>query len=262
MNAQQTISYIAGLLTKCSSILFITGAGISADSGLPTYRGIGGLYNDKLTEDGIPVETALAGEMLLERPEITWKYLAQIEANCRNAKFNRAHEIIAQMEKHFDRICVLTQNIDGFHHAAGSGNVIDIHGDMHKLACTNCQWSMEVADYSRLEMPPKCPECSGNVRPKVVFFGEMLPEDKLIKLKQQLQIGFDICFSIGTTSVFPYISQPIVVAKYLGRPTIEINPQKTEVSSLVDIPLRMRAAEALDAIWREYKDINKENFKN
>jgi NAD-dependent deacetylase len=234
------------------SALFITGAGISADSGLPTYRGIGGLYNDKLTEDGMPVEMALAGETLKSHPEITWKYLLQIEKNCRSARFNRAHEVIAQMEKRFERVWVLTQNIDGFHQAAGSRNLIDIHGDMHKLVCMGCGWSEEVDDYVNIDLPPKCPSCGAAVRPKVVFFGEMLPEDKLVTLERQLRQGFDIYFSVGTTSVFPYISQPILAAKYLGKPTVEINPEDTGISGLVDIKLRMGAAEALDAIWEEY----------
>ncbi|MFH1397759.1 MAG: NAD-dependent deacylase [Candidatus Omnitrophota bacterium] len=250
-NNSETITKIAKLLKISKSILFITGAGISADSGLPTYRGIGGLYNDKLTEDGIPVEMALAGETLEKQPQITWKYLAQIENNCRKAKFNRGHEVIAEMEKHFERVWVLTQNIDGFHHAAGSRNIIDIHGNMHKLACMSCSWRDEVKDYSEIDIPPVCPRCAGIARPEVVFFGEMLPENKVAKLDWELMGGFDIYFSIGTTSVFPYIRQPMVAANHLGRPTVEINPEDTEISDLVDIKLRMRAAEALDAIWKE-----------
>lgn len=246
------ISRIAGLLKESKSILFITGAGISADSGLPTYRGIGGLYNDRLTEDGIPVEAALAGETLRTSPEITWKYLLQIEENCRKASFNRAHEVIAQMEKCFERVWVLTQNIDGFHQEAGSSKVIDIHGDLHKIACMKCNWRKEVADYGGMEIPPRCPECASVVRPEVVFFGEMLPEDKLAVLKRQLEQGFDIYFSVGTSSVFPYISRPIIAANYLGRPTVEINPEETEISGLAGIKLHMRAAEALGAIWEEY----------
>jgi len=244
------ITEISKLLKNCRSILFITGAGISADSGLPTYRGIGGLYNDKLTEDGIPVEMALAGETLRTHPEVTWKYLLQIEKNCRNAKFNRGHEVIAEMEKRFERVWVLTQNIDGFHHAAGSRNVIDIHGNMHKLACMSCGWRGAVEDYGLIDIPPRCPDCSGIARPEVVFFGEMLPIDKLAVLERELTRGFDIYFSIGTSSVFPYIMQPIIAAKHLNRPTIEINPEDTEISGLVDIKLRMRAAEALDKIWK------------
>lgn len=246
------IEQIVGLLKRSKSILFITGAGISADSGLPTYRGIGGLYDDKVTEDGIPVEMALAGETLEKHPEITWKYLSQIEKNCRNAKFNRAHQVIAEMERYFKRVWVLTQNIDGFHHAAGSRNVIDIHGDMHKLVCTGCWWRSTVKDYGEIDIPPLCPKCGQIARPEVVFFGELLPYEKMQVLLRELGLGFDIYFSVGTTSVFPYIQQPIIDAKSCGRPTVEINPAQTEISDVVDIKLCLRAAEALDAIWARY----------
>jgi len=247
---------VARILKKSKSILFITGAGVSADSGLPTYRGVGGLYNQGQTEEGLPIEMVLAGEMLLKRPEITWKYLAQIENNCRQAQFNRGHEIIARMEKEFERVWVLTQNIDGFHHQAGSINVIDIHGDLHKLFCKACRWQEIVDDYSHLQIPPKCPACGGLVRPDVVFFGEMLPTQKLEILQAQLQEGFDIYFSIGTTSVFPYIQQPIIDARYRKRTTVEINPAKTQVSDIVDIRISAGAADALDAIWKKYSSFS------
>ena len=247
------IRKIIQLLKGCQSIFFITGAGISADSGLPTYRGIGGLYNDKATEEGIPIETALAGETLRRHPEITWKYLSQIEKNCRQAKFNRAHQVIAEMERYFKRVWVLTQNIDGFHSAAGSKNVIEIHGNMRKLRCMKCRWRAKVKDYSQItQIPPLCPECKGVVRPEVVFFGEMLPEYECQVLSEKLAKGFDIYFSIGTTSVFPYIQQPIIAAKRLKRPTIEINPAQTEVSRLVDIKINLGAGYALDEIWKAY----------
>lgn len=186
------IEKVISLLNGCKSILFITGAGISAESGLPTYRGIGGLYNDKATEDGIPIEMALAGETLQNHPEITWKYLLKIEQRCRQATYNRAHEVIAQMEQHFKRVWVLTQNIDGFHQRAGSKNVVDIHGDAHKLVCPSCGWHAVVDDYRGVSIPPLCPECKNIVRPDVVFFGEMLPADKTQLLMRELEIGFDI----------------------------------------------------------------------
>jgi NAD-dependent deacetylase len=247
------IQSIVDVLKKAESLLFITGAGISADSGLPTYRGIGGLYNDNATEEGIPIEMALAGEMLVARPEITWKYLAQIEENCRSATYNRAHAIIAEMEQHFKRVWVLTQNIDGFHADAGSRNLIEIHGNYHHLMCTCCDWRKEVRDYCGLGIPPLGPQCQGPVRPEVVFFGEMLPQDKLQRLYEELLSGFDLYFSIGTTSVFPYIREPMVAAQHLGRPTVEIDPGQTEISDLVDIKLSMGAGKALENIWDAYQ---------
>ena len=92
------------------------------------------------------------------------------------------------------------------------------------------------------------------MRPEVVLFGEVLPESKLLTLYEQLETGFDIVFSIGTTSVFPYIAEPVRMAKRIGRPTVEINPGHSEVSYLVDLKLPLGAAEALDAIWRAYLD--------
>jgi NAD-dependent deacetylase len=248
----KSITLVTQILKHCKSILFVTGAGISADSGLPTYRGVGGLYNDKITDEGIPIEVALAGETLKSQPEITWKYLAQIEQNCRNARFNRGHEIITELENCFERVWVLTQNIDGFHRAAGSRNVIEIHGDMHELVCTKCDWRSRINDYSKIEIPPVCPECKAIVRPDVVFFGEMLPERKLAVLERELVRGFDIYFSIGTTSIFPYISQPILLAKQSGKPTVEINPGQTEISDIVGIKISLGAVCALEAIWKEY----------
>ncbi|MEI8348675.1 MAG: NAD-dependent protein deacylase [Candidatus Omnitrophota bacterium] len=249
----QKIKQIVQLLKKSTSILFITGAGISADSGLPTYRGVGGLYNDAITDEGIPIETVLAGETLKEKPALTWKYLSQIEKNCRKSSFNRGHKVIAMLEKYFQRVWVLTQNIDGFHHAAGSHNIIDIHGDMHKLLCTNCRWRSTIKDYAKIEIPPRCPCCGGIVRPEVVFFGEMLPHDKVQILLYEIRKGFDIYFSIGTTSVFPYIQEPILDAKARGCPTVEINPTDTAISDVVDIKLSLPAAKALDAIFNVLK---------
>lgn len=251
---RELISRLAGMLKKCKSILFITGAGISADSGLPTYRGIGGLYDGQLTEDGITVETALSAETLIRRPALAWKYIAMIEGRCRTAGFNRGHEVIAEMEKCFERIWVLTQNIDGFHQAAGSRNVIDIHGSVHELSCMDCGRRWKVKDYSGIEdFPPLCGGCRGTVRPEVVFFGEMLPEEKLSALERELRTGFDAYFSVGTSSVFPYIRQPMLAGRHLGRLTVEINPGLTDISGCVDIRLPMRAAVALDGLWRAYR---------
>jgi NAD-dependent deacetylase len=249
------LNQIAAALKKCQSILFITGAGISADSGLPTYRGIGGLYNNKTTDEGYPIEAALSGQMMSARPEVCWKYIYQIEKNCRGAKHNRAHEIIAEMEKYFSRLWVLTQNIDGFHHSAGSKNIIDIHGDVHKLVCTNCSYKKTVDDYSSIQIPPYCPDCGELVRPDVVLFGELLPIDKCQTLRQQLNEGFDIVFSVGTASVFPYIAGPVLEVKQAGRLTVEINPAETEVSRFVDYKIAAGAAETLEKLWQIYKNI-------
>ncbi len=246
---ERKVGEVVDLLREARSILFITGAGISADSGIPTYRGIGGLYNDADTEEGIPIEEALSIFTMQRDPALTWKYILQVEAASRGATFNRAHEVLALMEKRFERVWVLTQNVDGFHRQAGSRNLIDLHGDLHLIFCIECDYQRTVEDYSGLSSCPECPDCGGLVRPDVVLFDELLPLNKVALMEAELSRGFDIVFSIGTTSVFPYISRPVIDAGRMNIPTIEVNPARTEVTHLVDIKLPMGSAAACQAIW-------------
>jgi NAD-dependent deacetylase len=241
------ISEVARLLNQADRVLFITGAGISADSGLPTYRGIGGLYNDRYTDDGLPIEIALSGDMMAERPDITWKYLAQIESTCRGAGPNAAHHAIARLENE-KQVTVLTQNIDGLHRAAGSSDVIEVHGTLHRLTCTGCGARFTVSDYAGLELPPGCPDCGRLIRPDVVLFGEALPREAIPRLIDTLESGVDLIFTVGTTSVFPYIAEPIHYGRRQGIPTVEINPGESQVSRIVDYRLQLGAAAALQAI--------------
>ncbi len=246
---RETIDHIAEVLQKVRSILFITGAGISADSGLPTYRGIGGLYDVEVTDEGLPIEAMLSGEMFATRPELTWKYLAQIAQAAMGARFNRAHEVIVEMEKRFPRVWTLTQNVDGLHRLAGSQNLIEIHGNMHSLTCPRCRLRSIVDSIANPQLPPHCPDCEAIMKPDVVLFGEMLPEDAVRQLHSQLQIGFDAVVSIGTSAVFPYIQDPMLLARRQGAATIEINPSETILSPEVDYHLAMGAAAAMDKIW-------------
>jgi len=251
---RQALTRVARALREASSALFITGAGMSADSGLPTYRGIGGLYQGRATDDGIPIEVALSGAMFERRPELSWRHIAEIERACRGAAPNRGHQVVASFEQEIPRTWVLTQNVDGFHRRAGSTNVIDIHGDVHILRCPSCsEYRKEVADYAELDIPPLCPLCKAVVRPDVVLFGELLPPAQSELLMEQTARGFDVVLSIGTTSIFPYIAQPVIDAKRHGDLTVEINPGDTEVSDLVDIRFRAGAAVTLDALWQAYE---------
>lgn len=240
-------------LRGVEDILFITGAGLSADSGLPTYRGLGGLYDDRETEDAVPIEVALSGPMFVENPAVTWKYIRQIEAACRGAKPNRGHELIAALEQERKRVWVLSQNVDGLHARAGSVNRIDIHGDLRELHCTRCAYERFVDDYQDLgeeSQPgvPGCPECGSVVRPRVVLFGEMLPHRALRAYDTELGRGFGAVVSVGTTSLFPYIAQPVIEAARGGVPAIEINPTQTLVSDACSPVVRAGAAQALEAI--------------
>lgn len=243
---------VAAWLRQANRVLFITGAGLSAESGLPTYRGVGGLYEEAETPEGLSIEQALSGSMLRRDPALCWKYIAQIENACRGAMPNRAHQLIAAFQERVET-WVLTQNVDGFHGQAGSDHVIPIHGDIHELYCPSCGWEDWVHDYAKLHMPPPCPRCRAIIRPRVVLFGEMLPPVAVGGLNQQLQQGFDLVFSVGTTSGFSYIAQPVLMAAAQGVPTVEINPGETPVSQHVRQRFSCGAVEALEAIWAAWR---------
>lgn len=263
---EAALDRVAGLLKDSRRVLLITGAGISADSGLPTYRGVGGLYNDETTEEGYRIEACLSASMFRTRPEITWKYMLRIAEAVFRCKPNVAHETIARWERDFKErggnVVVLTQNIDGYHRAAGSKNVLEIHGSLHELYCIGCDWREtippDISPESAAErlaglesrLPPRCPVCGDVIRPRIVLFEEMLPRDVLRNFDEEFRNGdgFDLVFSVGTSAMFPYITGPVAEASRRGRPTIEINPTQSDLSRLVDIYLPLRAAEAFAAL--------------
>jgi len=239
---------VADCLRNARRILFITGAGISADSGLPTYRGVGGLYNSEMTEEGLRIEDALSGEIFSRWPALTWKYLLQIEENCRGAQPNAAHLAIARLEPYFERLVVFTQNVDGLHRQAGSSDLIEIHGNLQELFCTRCDYEEVPDNLAQKAIPPICPECGGVMRPRIVLFGEALPEDAVAQFVDALEEGFDVVLTIGTSSTFPYIVEPVLSAVEGGIPTVEINPARTQLSGIVEHYLPLGAAQAMQEI--------------
>ncbi|MFO0727270.1 MAG: NAD-dependent protein deacylase [Myxococcota bacterium] len=247
---EASIAASIAILSKARSALFITGAGISADSGVPTYRGQNGLYTGRTTEDGLSMEEVLTGSMMAVHPERTWKYLAEMEVSARGAKPSPGHLAIAALEAKIPRLVVLTQNVDGLHREAGSRRVIEIHGAVRRLACMGCGARRQVADYQGLEIPPRCRACGAIERPEVVLFEEALPSAAVNELMDELETGFEAVISVGTTSLFPYIAGPVIEAAEAGVPTIEINPGSTAISEVVDVRVRTTAAIALDRIWR------------
>ena len=137
---REAIRQLARRMKEARRVLFITGAGLSADSGLPTYRGVGGLYNQECDVEGLAIEELLSGPMLQARPDICWRYIAQIEEACRGAQPNIGHRFMAWLERQRGEVVVLTQNVDGLHRAAGTQQIIEIHGSIHPLYCVECDW--------------------------------------------------------------------------------------------------------------------------
>mmetsp|Transcript_20109 Transcript_20109/g.58152 ORF Transcript_20109/g.58152 Transcript_20109/m.58152 type:complete len:321 (-) Transcript_20109:62-1024(-) len=258
------------ILSSAESVLFVTGAGISAESGLPTYRGVSGLYtsDDGATEDAISIEECLSGATYNSDPALTWKYLCQIERSCRGASPSRAHQLVAAAEKVMPgQVTVMTQNVDGLHGRAGSSDVLCLHGELHKLRCDKsrglgCGHTHDVEDYESLDdagiFPPPCPKCGSPVRPSVVLFDEYLGYDTIQTYEDRLGMSsqnlwnspkevsrYDVSVCIGTSAIFQYVN----AAALSGRHTIEINPEKTPLSGLVDVYIPAGASEALSFIY-------------
>ena len=244
---EQAIKRVAEQLKQAERILLITGAGLSADSGLPTYRGVGGLYNGQ-TAEGLPIETALSGPMLQRDPALCWKYLAELGKACLGAQANAGHYSIAELQRRKPHCWLLTQNIDGYHRAAGSPmeRVIEIHGELAPLYCQSCgAVDAELAAHLQRPLPPKCRQCAGILRPPVVLFGEMLPEQAIASLYAELGKGFDVVISVGTSASFPYIVEPLLRTRQAGGFTADINPQRSDLSNRVDVHLQGRALDVL-----------------
>ena len=250
------IEPVRALLLESDAPLIITGAGVSAGAGLPTYRGIGGLYEGRSTEEGMPIEEALSGPMLRERPEITWKYLWEIAGVCRGATPGPSHRVIASIAEAKPDAWVLTQNVDGLHAASGVANLIEIHGRAADLVCTGCGGQFDgerllFSDACQPPSPPECPRCGEILRPDVVLFGEQLPLGEMKKYDALMTAGIDLVLSVGTSSLFPYITMPVEIAHEAGVPSVEINTGRTGISALVTERLEMECDEALVAIWGE-----------
>lgn len=252
----QQIERVARAIARAERILIITGAGLSADSGLPTYRGVGGLYNGH-TAEGLPIEVALSGPMLQRDPTLCWKYLAELGKACLGARANAGHFAIAELQRRKPQCWVLTQNIDGYHRAAGSPpqRLIEIHGELAPLYCQSCgAEDPELAEHLTRPLPPRCRQCGGILRPPVVLFEEMLPARAIDCLYAELSKGFEVALSVGTSASFPYIVEPLVRTRQAGGFTAEINPSHSDCSALVDVHLHGRALDVLPELLSHISD--------
>ena len=233
------------LVDKAEKICALTGAGISAESGIPTFRGKDGLWN-KYDPAELATPTAFAKD-----PKLVWEWYNWRRELIAKAQPNPAHYALAKLEEiKGNNFVVITQNVDGLHRRAGNKNVLEIHGNIWKVRCTSC--SFEEFDYSvpLPEIPPRCPSCGALLRPGVVWFGESLPYDALDKVEDWLR-KCDLMFVIGTSGVVQPAASFAFVAKHNDAKVIEINIQPTPITEIADIFLQGKAGEILPQIVTE-----------
>lgn len=232
-------------------VTVLTGAGLSAASGVPTFRGAGGLWNGYRAED-LATPAAFARSPLLVWKWYDWR--RQLIARCQP---NRAHDVIADWSRRYPNFSLITQNVDGLHEQAGTARVLRFHGSIWEVLCWN-QCGGEPARWQNTtvplpELPPRCPHCAGPVRPGVVWFGE--PIDPLTTRQSTLKTACDVFVTAGTSALVYPAAGLLEQAASLGALTVEINTDSTPATSSVDLVLRAPAVEIFDAIERRLAGI-------
>jgi NAD-dependent deacetylase len=225
-------------LTRASRITILTGAGVSAASGVPTFRGADGLWRTHRAED------LATPEAFRRNPTLVWEWYdwrRTVMAGCRP---NAAHDVLARWT-HERGATLITQNVDGLHELAGSRNVVRFHGSIWMLRCAGgCGWpEWEDRTAPLPHLPPPCPGCGGFARPAVTWFGEIIDAEVLRRCA--LAVDCDLFLSVGTSAVVYPAAGLLHEAHRRGAFTVEINPRATDASAIVDLAVALPAEEAL-----------------
>ncbi|NPB07605.1 MAG: NAD-dependent deacylase [Aquificae bacterium] len=228
-------------------IVALTGAGISAESGIPTFRGKDGLWNKFKPEE------LATPEAFFRNPKLVWEWYDYRRRLIAEAQPNEGHKILAKMEKEFPDFHLITQNVDGLHQRAGSERVIEIHGNIWKVRCVSCGHEKYEHTTPLPEIPPKCERCGGLLRPGVVWFGESLPADALSEAYRLAREAV-VFIVVGTSGVvYPAAEFPFV-AKEHGAEVIEVNPEETPISRIADLRFGEKASTGLRKVYEYLKE--------
>lgn len=232
---------LINLLKKAKKVSVLTGAGISAESGIPTFRGEDGLWKKYRAEE-LATPYAFAKD-----PVLVWEWYNWRREIIGKAQPNKGHLTIAKWENLFPSFWVITQNIDGLHRLAGSKNIVELHGNIWKVRCTKEGTIEENTEIPLKEIPPKCKNCGALLRPHVVWFGESLdPGD--IEMAEEISLSSDVMFVVGTSSVvYPAASLPFLT-KRKGGIIVEVNISETPLTSYADFFFKGKAGEILPEI--------------
>ena len=229
------------------TVAVLTGAGVSAESGVPTFRG--GAGAEMWSWRGRPITELSSAELLAADPKLVWEWFDYRRGLLKELSPNPGHYALAQWERRFEKFALITQNIDDLHRVAGSMNVLELHGNIWRARCLRCASTFEARETPIEQNPPLCLVCGGPSRPDVVLFGEMLPEGVFDRAEEAASQS-DLFFVIGTSAVvYPAASLPIA-AKQAGARVIEVNPERTDISMLADVTVLGKAGEMLPRFIR------------
>ena len=231
-------------IKKFRKIVFVTGAGISQESGIPTFRGKDGLWRN---HDAMKLATI---DAFYDNPKLVWEWYNERRMNVFQAQPNPGHRAIAELEKYAD-VVVLTQNIDGLHQKSGSSKVLELHGSIVKIKCSVCDYKEEIlTEISNL--PPLC-KCGNILRPDVVWFGESLPQD-VWQNAMNFANKCDLMIIAGTSLVVSPANTLPIYAKQNNATLIEINPEDTVMSREMNLVIRNTSAKSLSELVSLFKN--------
>ena len=240
-----SIERAAELLARARCGVALTGAGVSAESGIPTFRGVGGLWTKY---DPVKVSSI---ESFLADPESYWQVSKDRGRVALAARPNPGHIGLAALEASGHLVAIVTQNTDGLHQDSGATNVIELHGSGRKVQCLECgrlESRLEVQDRLHVEMPPRCRSCGGTLlKPTVVLFGEPMPVDA-VQSAYALAERADVMLVVGTSLVvYPAAEIPLVAVR-AGAPMVVINAEPTPFDRFAEVVIHGRSGEVLPKI--------------
>ncbi|TAK54494.1 MAG: NAD-dependent deacylase [Bacteroidetes bacterium] len=235
-------------LKSSERIVVFTGAGISAESGVPTFRGTDGIWTKMKPEE------LASFDAFMRNTGLVWEWYKHRKKIMQTVQPNAGHYAIAAMEKIFKQVSVVTQNIDNLHRRAGTTTVFELHGNIERNYCIGCGKPYPNEKILQSDSIPRCESCKGLIRPDVVWFGEMLPQDEWNASIHAAEFA-DVMFVVGTSAVvYPAASIP-QVAKRAGAYMVEINIEPTELTRFADETLLGKAGEILPKIVEACKRI-------
>ncbi|OGD20188.1 MAG: NAD-dependent deacylase [Candidatus Aminicenantes bacterium RBG_16_63_16] len=232
---------VAEILRSGPRVAALTGSGISAESGVPTFRGKEGLWKQFRAEE------LATPEAFARDPRLVWEWYDWRRAIIGACRPNPGHQVLVRWEKRFPGFVMITQNVDGLHRQAGSERVLELHGNIWEMRCTVEGTVTENRDSPLGELPPHCPACGAPLRPNVVWFGEMLSAETLQEA-YAASANCDLMFVVGTSAfVQPAGSLPLIAAER-GATIVEINPDITPLTESANFSFREKSGEILPMI--------------
>lgn len=231
---------LQNLIKTASKTCVLTGAGISAESGVPTFRGGG----QSAVWKGMPFDEISSARMVRENLPEVWEWFDYRRGVLKECQPNEAHRALMRWESRCEEFLLVTQNIDGLHREAGSLKIIELHGNIQRGRCTRCGLKYEMRPDEIPHEPDECYVCDAPVRPDVVLFGEMLPEG-YFEIAVEHTNNCELFVSIGTSAVVYPAAGLVEIARRNGAYCLEINPEETPLSYLFDETLHGKAGEIL-----------------